>query len=83
MSAGRPDPTAELLQALAEQIDAVLNGTGPEPRKTGFLLLVAPVNAPADARTNYVSNVERQDAIAMLREVAARFEGQPYQEGSA
>ena len=61
------DQTTELLQALAEQIDAVLNGTGPEPRRAGFVLLVAPVNAPADARTNYVSNVEREDAIAMLR----------------
>lgn len=73
---------------LAEALDGVLNGEPPPPPETwnkrwAFVLLTAEFGVIRDGRVNYISNGEREDMVAMLRELLARFEGQPYQEGRA
>lgn len=74
--------TQHLMQSLAKGIDEILNGNV-MPKKNGFVVLVFPFDQVEDARTNYVSNCDRRDIIAALKEVVARFEGQPYQTGRA
>lgn len=69
------------MNALAKGIDAALNGK-PKPgrkRKVGFILLTAEFGKIDNGRVNYISNGERADMIAMLREYLARIEGR-YQE---
>lgn len=73
--------TEKKMQSMAKALDAALNGAG--PRKNGFVLLVMPLDVPQGARTNYVSNCDRKDIIVALKEVVARFEGQPDLRGSA
>lgn len=73
---------------LAEALDELLNGVAPPPPQTwnkrwGFVLLTAEFGAIQDGRVNYISNGEREDMVALLRELLARFEGQPFQEGRA
>ncbi|MEK1908197.1 MAG: hypothetical protein AAAB13_20685 [Pseudomonas sp.] len=74
--------TKQFMQGLASGIDEILNGNV-NPKKNGFVVLVFPFDQVEGSRTNYVSNCERRDIIAALKEVAARFEGQPYQTGRA
>lgn len=74
--------TSEILRALASGIDSALNA-GAKPKANGFVLLVMPFGGPDGARTNYISNAERKDVLVMLKEVVARFEGQPEQTGRA
>lgn len=74
--------TNEMLRALASGIDSALNG-GIKPKANAFVLLVMPSDGPEGARTNYISNAERKDVLVMLKEVVARFEGQPEQSGRA
>ena len=73
--------TEALMQALARGIDEALNGTV-LPRRNGFALLTFPLNREGD-RVNYISNGDRADMIAALKEIVARFEGQPRQAGRA
>ena len=75
------DATTMLMQALAGQLDVTFNGSG--PRKNGFVLLVFPFDGPEGARVNYVSNADRLGVLSTLKEVIARFEGQPLQKGTA
>lgn len=72
--------TNQLMRALARGIDETLN---PHGKRIGFVLLVVPFEQPHGARTNYVSNCDRQDILTALKEVVARFEGQPEQKGTA
>lgn len=44
----------------------------------GIVLLVAPFDAPPDARVNYISNGQRTDIVTMMKEVVARFEGRAH-----
>ena len=74
--------TKHFMQALAGGIDEILNGNV-LPKKNGFVVLVFPFDQVDGARTNYVSNCDRKDIIAALKEVTARFEGQPHQTGRA
>lgn len=69
---------------LARTIDRIFNGDpGPERvKKTGFFLCVFPFDN-FDGRSNYVSNANRKDIIVLLKEMAARFQGQPEVEGRA
>lgn len=65
------------MNQLANLIDLALNG----PRQPGtkrrlcFILLTAEFGKVEDGRVNYISNGERADMIAMLREYLARVEG--------
>ncbi len=72
----------EIMRAMAASLDAVLNGNT-RPKKHGFVLLVFPFDGPEGQRTNYVSNGKREDIVVALKEIVARFEGQPHQSGRA
>lgn len=78
----REGDAADALQMIATVLDGVLNKDISDG-KYGFVLLVFEREGMAGSRTNYVSNCQRQDVIAALKEVTARFEGQPKVEGRA
>lgn len=64
------------MNKLARDIDRGLSGRAKgKAKRYGFILLVAEFNKIEDGRVNYVSNGERADMIAMLREYLARVEG--------
>lgn len=78
--------TEDVMQVLAVNIDGFLNGRdkGKITRRTiGFALLVFPFDGPHGARTNWVSNAQRADMVIALKEIVARFEGQPEMTGRA
>lgn len=88
-----PDPThgpiekerREQMNALASAIDTIFNGQSapglpPPPKKVAFVLLTARFGDVAEGRVNYISNGERADIIAMMKELIARFEGRVSQE---
>lgn len=68
----------EQMNTLARSLDKALNGDKRgKDRATGFVLLTFPFGAEEGARTNYISNADRRDIIVSLKEIVARFEGQP------
>jgi hypothetical protein len=52
----------EFLKEVAQQVKAKL------PDNYGFIVLAAPFNGEGDNRLVYTSNIQRGDAIAMLKE---------------
>ena len=75
-----------LMNAIAAQLDELFNqGAKGGDRKIGFVLLAFPYAEPGtmqpagdEPRCNYISNgANRQDMACLMREMAARFEGQP------
>jgi hypothetical protein len=76
-----PDPIQteyrRQMNNIARAIDTALNGKPKPNRKPrlGFILLVAEFGKIEDGRVNYISNGQRADMIAMLREYLARVEG--------
>ena len=72
----------DLMEALANGIDALLNQNRDKPKKNGFCLMVFPFD-DFDGRANYISNARREDIIVLLKEQLARFEGQPEMKGKA
>lgn len=64
---------AEIMKALAEGIDGIVN-PDPEHKDTGFILMLFPL-AGHEGRCNYISNGSRDDIRVLLREQLARFEG--------
>ncbi|NTA58567.1 hypothetical protein G6L32_07970 [Agrobacterium tumefaciens] len=78
-------PTLEdvkAMQAIGGGLDEILNGKQ-RPKPNGFVLLVFSSDGKLGERTNYVSNCARADMIVALKEVLARFEGQPEISGRA
>jgi hypothetical protein len=72
------------MAAIVQALDEMFNGKigGPD-RKTGFVLMVFPFG-DTTGRCNYMSNgADRRDIITLMREMIARFEGQPETKGSA
>lgn len=73
----RPDPIQkryrEGMDAIARGLDEAFNGAG--PKKIGFVLLMAEFGKIDGGRVNYISNGDRTDMIAMLKEWLARAEG--------
>ncbi len=68
------------MKALARDLDRIFNGDQQgDDRTTGFVLLIFPFGE-APGRCNYISNAERDDVIALLRQQLAYFEDMP--EGS-
>ena len=65
------------MNKLARLIDETMNGKRKPGRKptVGFVLLTAEFGKIEGGRVNYISNGERADMIAMLREYLARAEG--------
>lgn len=69
------------MNKLARDIDRGLNGKAKgSAKRYGFILLVAEFGKIEGGRVNYISNGEREDMIAMLREYLGRVEGR-YQDG--
>lgn len=60
--------SADLMQAVMERLVGVFPGCA-------VAVLVAPFDAPKDARVNWVSNGKREDMLVMMKELIARFEG--------
>jgi hypothetical protein len=78
-----PDYIAKM-HALAMTLDEIFNGDAEGPaRETGFVLMVFPFGDRA-GRCNYISNgADRGDIVVLMKEMIARFEGQPEVEGKA
>jgi hypothetical protein len=72
------------MQAVAQTLDEFFNGKAGGPdRKTGFVLLVFPFE-DHEGRCNFISNgADRRDVVVLMREMIARFEGQPEMKGTA
>lgn len=75
------------MNVVAQQLDDIFNPPPlpglPRKKTIGFVLLLAPFGQVADGRVNYISNGEREDMVAMMKELLARFEGQPETAGRA
>lgn len=71
------------MNRLAPMIDQFFNGdTTGDDRKVGFFLGVFNFrDGGKDGRFNYISNANRDDIIVLLKEMRAKFEGQPDIEG--
>lgn len=72
------------MTAVVTVLDEVFNqGARGNARKTGFVLLVFPYGN-VEGRCNYMSNgADRRDVLTLMREMVARFEGQPEMKGTA
>jgi hypothetical protein len=78
------DQYIEQMNNLARDLDAFFNGNkrGAD-RETGFVLMVFPYGDKT-GRCNYISNgADREDIVTLMREMIARFEGQPEMTGKA
>jgi hypothetical protein len=76
------DNATEIMQELAIAIDLCLNGQE-TPKRNGFCLFVFPFDGLEGTNTNYVSNAQRGDVRSAMKEVLARWEGQPQASGRA
>jgi hypothetical protein len=74
----------EKMVATVHALDELFNGqVGGPGRKTGFVLMVFPFEG-FDGRCNYMSNgASREDIVVLMKEMIARFEGQPEIKGTA
>src|SRR3989442_4617398 len=72
------------MTCLVRQMDHLFNGDlRGELRTTGFVLMVFRYG-DTSGRCNYMSNgASRDDIVTLMKEMIARFEGQPEQSGSA
>jgi hypothetical protein len=70
--------------ALIQAADELFNGKigGPD-RKIGIVMMVFPYG-DATGRCNYASNgADREDIVTLMKEMIARFSGQPEMKGTA
>jgi len=74
-----------LMNEMAREIDRWFNGDARgADRGTGFVLLVFPFGDADGSRCNFISNgADRRDVVTLMREMIARFEGQPETTGRA
>lgn len=74
-----------LMNEMAREIDRWFNGDARGvDRGTGFVLLVFPFGDADGSRCNFISNgADRKDVVTLMREMIARFEGQPEVSGRA
>jgi hypothetical protein len=75
----------EKMVAVAQTLDQFFNGEKKgDDRPTGFVLLVFPFGEEAEGRCNFISNgADRRDLVTLMKEMIARFEGQPEIAGKA
>jgi hypothetical protein len=74
----------EKMNELAHFLDEYFNehAKGGE-RETGFVLMVFPYG-DRSGRCNYISNgADRKDVVTLMKEMIARFQGQPEMQGRA
>jgi hypothetical protein len=68
--------------AVVQAIDELFNGKAPD-KQVGFVLMTFPYGDTA-GRCNYMSNgADRRDVVNLMKEMIARFEGQPELSGTA
>ena len=83
------DTYRDMMNGIAGVLDEAFNqGAKGKDRKTGFVLMVFPFDEVAtrggQSRCNYLSNgADRRDIVALMKEMIARFEGQPEIRGKA
>lgn len=70
----------KLMNRVAKALDTTFNGSSKQ-KKVAFVLLTAEFGVIEDGRVNYISNGNREDMIAMMKEWLARAEGR-YTDGS-
>lgn len=72
-----------MMNVIATVLDETFNGPDckAEDRKVAFTLLVANFGQIDNGRVNYISNGNRSDIIAMMKEITARFEAQAEKPG--
>jgi hypothetical protein len=72
------------MEGIVAALDELFNGDLKAPNKTtGFVLMVFPYGS-TDGRCNYISNgADRRDVVTLMKEMIARFEGQPEMKGRA
>lgn len=68
----------DLMARVAEFLDGIFNGGG--ERRNGFVLIVRPFTE-GPAAVNYVSNVQRDGVVNMLRETADDLEASAKTDG--
>jgi hypothetical protein len=68
------DKSRDIMQAIATGLDDALNGAA-RPKRVAFVVLTSNFGEIDGGRVNYVSNAERDDITAMLKELLARWEG--------
>lgn len=73
------------MNALARMLDEVFNGDlKGNDRTVGFVLMVFAFDDIEGGRCNYISNgADRRNMVTLMKEMIARFEGQPEQSGTA
>jgi hypothetical protein len=66
-----------LMNTLAHVLDVTLNGEDcpADKKQVGFFLTTFNMNDPEPGRFNYISNADKLDVRAMLKEITARIEG--------
>jgi len=76
---------AQRMRDVASMLDVMFNGDAKgADRKTGFVLLVFPFGDEQPSRCNFLSNgADRRDVVVLMKEMIARFEGQPETRGTA
>lgn len=63
------------MTAVMEGVDAFFNGKE-RPRRIGVVMMVFPFGEAPTGRCNYMSNgANRDDVVALMKEMIARFEG--------
>ena len=79
------DPIQEkhrvMMNELAATLDELFNGKA-KPRRIFFTLLVGEFGKMEGGRINYISNGNREDMSASIRELLARWEGRYREEGT-
>src|SRR5215468_10919793 len=68
----------EKMKAIMQALDEFVNdGIKGEARPWGFIVMMFPYG-DHEGRCNYMSNgADRRDVVALMKEMIARFEGQP------
>ncbi len=69
-----------LMNKIAHTLDVAFNGPPPAPprafdRKVGFVVLSFNFGEVSGGRVNYISNADRDDMVAALKELLGRWEG--------
>lgn len=87
MKISEAETTRDIVRALGETVNAAFNGNlPPDEEHTGFFLLVFPVagkekESPVAEGARYVSNMERESGVAVMRFCSAHLAGWPNHPG--
>jgi hypothetical protein len=67
----------ETLRKLAQALDAILPELAGKDERLGFALLIFDFGGPPHSNLHWISNAQRTDMIAALREFLARNAAEP------